>query len=295
MRTDSDKKKVLLRRFYLILGIIMIVLGFLLLPIPLLSIACFIIGAIELGVSRRYNSAAEKEKRNFTKEENQQLKLLYKHNNLRFFIYDDYTNLASGVKWLSKYTYDFVELFRPDPGFSELFEYDVLDVLQDPQNEYDNKAIVFKFHGNTIGYLYRGTLQDMANDYFSNGYEVHAQVQKVEDHKVFVKLFFCQPRSVLLEPVKPFRVKLVANQNAEMQDNLSYCSVSDEIFVEMDSDTNRYLVSVDNLDIGYIPNSKQDYLLELEQKCYCFSGKIVDLHENESTGKYSVSVEVQPQ
>ncbi len=302
MDTLSDKQLIFRKRFFFICGIFMIVCGFLLLPILLLSIICFIIGIIEIlssryckkEIDRRHSSDSLSEK-TYKKSKCANSDSKYEHNNFHVFIFDDYTKKQDGSKWLSKYTYDYVKIYRPDVSFKELFDYDSLNVLQEPQNKYDEKAIVLKFCENTVGYLYKGKLQDMANDYISKGYEVHAQIQKIENDDIFIKLFFCQPRSLLLEPIDPFTVKLVSNGNEEMQNNISCCSVSDNISVEMDYGKEKYLVVVDNIDIGYIPKNKQSYLSELEKKRYEFSGKITEINENEDTGKYSVKVEIQPQ
>lgn len=50
--------------------------------------------------------------------------------------------------------------------------------IQEPSNEADNKAVLLMFvpQRRKFGYLYRGKLQDMANDYINRGDKVVARL-----------------------------------------------------------------------------------------------------------------------
>ena len=71
-----------------------------------------------------------------------------------------------------KYSYDKVGVFIPD-GLT--FDHTLLEVgkyitlHQEPSNAYDKKAIAVYRKDTKVGYLYRGKLQDMANDYLDCG------------------------------------------------------------------------------------------------------------------------------
>lgn len=220
--------------------------------------------------------------------------LKYEHNSFKFWFYSSYTKKSTGERWISKYEYKSIGIYRPDPSFKEIFPYDAVDIVQEPENPFDNRAIAVKFHDNTLGYLYKGQHQDMANDFISRGDEVKAQVEKIDNDKIYLRLFFCKRRHEVLEPVKPFVVKLTGNGNEEMQGNIDVCSVGDILSVEMDYEKEKYLVCRETLDLGYIPKSKQEYMEQLEREKYEFTGKIVSISENDSE-KYIVKVEIQPE
>lgn len=49
----------------------------------------------------------------------------------------------------------------------------------EPKNEYDNRAVALYVSGCKIGYLLKGTLQDMANDYISRGWPIEATLSSL--------------------------------------------------------------------------------------------------------------------
>lgn len=61
-------------------------------------------------------------------------------------------------------------------------------LIQEPTNEADNKAVLLMFvpQRKKFGYLYRGKLQDMANDYINRGDKVVARLSYLsfEPYKV---------------------------------------------------------------------------------------------------------------
>ncbi len=222
--------------------------------------------------------------------------LKYEHNKIKAFLFDSYISEQDGNVWVSKYTYKNVGIYRMDTSFKELFAYDILDVFKEPDNEYDKRAVVLKFHGNTIGYLYKGGLQKVVNNFLSKGDEVHAQIEEVNGDKIFLRLFCCKKISDLSD-VESFSVKLTENQNEEMQEDISiWCNVDDYVSIEWDSDKEKYLVSTyyGVGGIGYIPKPKSKYIEELEEEGYEFSVKITKIIENSDTDKLNVIVEIQP-
>lgn len=221
--------------------------------------------------------------------------LQYKHNDLHVWIYEDFYDRATHISWISKYTYDNVAIYRPDSSFREIFPYDIVNLVPEPDNPHDNRAIAVKFHDITLGYLYRNKLQDMVWDFISRGDLVCAQVQTVNGPNISIKLFFCVKRDTL--PQKdPFVVRLTANTGSEMQDNIeNLCSTYDHVDFDYDYDKEKYLVSLScGADIGYVPKSQSAMMQQLEKEHYEFSGNITDISENEN-GKYVVKVEIQPE
>lgn len=222
--------------------------------------------------------------------------LQYKHNDFHSWIYEDFFDRDTHTNWISKYTYDNVDIYRPDSSFSEIFPYDIVNIVPEPDNPHDNHAIAVKFNDVTIGYLYRNKLQDMVWDFMGRGDCVYAQVQTVAGPNVSIKLFFCVKRDTLPQK-EPFVVRLTANSSAEMQDDIeNLCSTYDSVDFDYDYDKEKYLVYLSDCgaNIGYVPKSQSVMMQELEKDHYEFSGYITDISENEN-GKYIVRVEIQPE
>lgn len=219
--------------------------------------------------------------------------LKYQHNEFNFFIYKSFEVTETGEKWIAKYNYDNVEIYRPDKSFREIFEYDLVDIVPEPENVYDNRAVAVKFCGNVLGYINKGTLQDMIHDFIDRNELVKAQIQTIHGDTIKIKIFFCKRREDALSHKEPFASTLANNCDEDMQNNIACCEIGDEIDAEYDYDKEKYLVFQNNIDIGYIPKSRQDIMKNMEDEGYEFSGKILDISENED-GRYAIKVEIQP-
>lgn len=219
--------------------------------------------------------------------------LKYKHSEFHIIMPDSFTRTATGEDWIAIYKYQNVKIYRPDTSFDEIFEYDYVDLIPEPENLYDSKAVSVVFSGNKIGYLYKGTIQDMIHDFLSRDEIIKAQVQKVEKDNIFLRIYFCKRRSEVLAPQDSFSVKLVGNTNVEMQENLALCSVGDDIDIDFSPNNDKLVVSQGPFDIGYIPTSKQEKIESLLSDNYELTGTIIDISEN-SNGKYTVTVNITP-
>lgn len=220
--------------------------------------------------------------------------LLYEHNSIRLEFFNSFTVAATGEKWLCVYKYENVEIFRPDASFSEIFEYDVVDIIPEPTNPYDPNAISIQFHKNILGYLYKGTIQDMVHDFLKRKELIRATIQKIDGTKIYLKLFFCKPRNLVLPQQESIIVNLSGNTNENMQENIEYCQIGDKISVDYDFDEEKFCVLCNNLEIGYVPKSQHNILQKLEDKKYEFSGEILDIKENKAE-KNVVTVKIQPE
>lgn len=218
--------------------------------------------------------------------------LKYTHNEMQLFIYNSYTDKSTGIRWLSKYNYSDVEVERQAPYFTELFEYDVVDITPDTDRE---NSVAVKFHENLIGYLKSEKLSCMALDFIHRGDQVKAQIQKIDGDTIYLRMFYCKKREDVIQKVSPFVVKLIGNGSDDMQSDISCCSAGDKVYAEMDYDKDKFLVCSGTYEIGYVPKSKEEYMFELENNNYEFSGEIIEIGENESNGKYYVKVKIQPE
>ena len=87
--------------------------------------------------------------------------------------------------FLESYRYTDVGIFVPEDSTFDLKGFEpgaILTLVQDPENPHDNRAVGLKLHNQLVGYLYRGKLQDMANDWIEKrpspprtAYRLHAR------------------------------------------------------------------------------------------------------------------------
>lgn len=83
------------------------------------------------------------------------------------------------------YQYDDVKFYPPTEMTSKVnkkFLRPGVEVFlqQEPENKYDNRAIALYASGHQIGYMLRGTLQDMANDYIEKGWPIKATLTSLK-------------------------------------------------------------------------------------------------------------------
>ena len=103
---------------------------------------------------------------------------------------------ASGLPALPgrtvKYTYDDVEIAMADKFFPivDLQFDDLLTLKQEPENVYDDKAVAIYRGTDQLGYLYRGRLQDMANDWLDRGDPVYGLYEASTGAETFTIYFF---------------------------------------------------------------------------------------------------------
>lgn len=91
-----------------------------------------------------------------------------------------------------KYTYDEVKIALADKFFPivDLQFDDLLTLKQEPENPYDSKAVAIYRGEDQLGYLYRGRLQDMANDWLDRGDPVYGLYEASTDIETFTIYFF---------------------------------------------------------------------------------------------------------
>lgn len=103
---------------------------------------------------------------------------------------------ASGLPELPgytvKYTYDEVKIAMADSFFPivDLQFDDLLTLKQEPENPYDDKAVAIYRGKDQLGYLHRGRLQDMANDWLDRGDPVYGLYEASTDKETFTIYFY---------------------------------------------------------------------------------------------------------
>ena len=85
-----------------------------------------------------------------------------------------------------------------------------LTLRQEPENEYDNKAIALYLGDVKCGYMYKGNLKDIVNSYFANGYTMKAAVATYNEAEKKATFDLCVYR-----PLDEFKTKTVPVKNVE--------------------------------------------------------------------------------
>lgn len=182
-----------------------------------------------------------------------------------------------------KYHYDRVRVFTPKElgvDFAKLDPGDDVELQKAPDNKYDSRAVAVVHSGARVGYLNKGKLYEMANDYLSEGLPILAHIDSIDDDKpeLTVHLAFFGSRAE--EPRTCY--KLSGAKGRAAQEAIEMLGDGAELDVEFDGEKEKYLVYYGMDTIGYLPKAAEK---EADgSKCY------VDSIETDDNGKYEVMV-----
>lgn len=101
--------------------------------------------------------------------------------------------LENGQKFYKEYDRVEICVIRENiPDFNRLTVNDRLELLQEPENPYDKKAVAVYDNGYRIGYMFRGEGQKMTNDFINRGESVIAFLQAIdhENKKLYMKMAY---------------------------------------------------------------------------------------------------------
>lgn len=159
---------------------------------------------------------------------------------------------------------------------------DVITFIPEPSNPYDPKAIQLLANNQLLGYVYRGKIQDMLNDFLKFGEPVHGMVFSVrpDEKKITYSVGFYRPARPKSHGKMLASGRLTTNAGVEAQDNISVCDEGDEVSVDYDYEKERYEVSYMDY-IGCLPK-------KLEQYADTATFVIDEVGENESGKQYVV-------
>lgn len=193
------------------------------------------------------------------------------------------------------YQYDDVKLYivpGQEPDFDSLTLGASVSFVQEPTNAYDSDAIYAEANGEKIGYLRKGKLQEMTNDFIRQGRPIMSYVASIDADDEKIELLICyykenrENRSSLKNSKK---VKLSGNTNAEMQENIWLCSEGDGAAIDYDYDKERYLVDCGG-PIGFLPEAAGN-LIDEESAEEGYEIIVSEITENDN-GKYVVYVDI---
>lgn len=183
---------------------------------------------------------------------------------------------------------------------TDIIDYDKIELRdkirfkQESTNKYDENAITINVNDYKLGYVYKGKMQDMINDYLNKNYRIFATISKINEVENSIKYdidFYPNVEETDIEftyekdDYKKF--KLIGNTNAEMQDNIYVMAVGDKVSVSYDVDKEKYLATSDFFEIGYMPKTFDKFIDDFPNSS--LEGFIENISENDND-KYVVSV-----
>lgn len=182
-----------------------------------------------------------------------------------------------------KYHYDRVGVFTPKEfpvDFAQLNPGDQVVLKKAPDNPHDHKAVSVVHPKGNIGFLYRGRLQDMANDYLSVRRPIYAHIDSIDDAERKITIFLAFYGSTLFVDSKSY--KLTGGKSKAAQEAIELLTEDEYLIVSYDPDKDKYEVTDGGEVIGYLPKSANDLAETMD--CYVDS---IDTDEND---KYIVYV-----
>jgi hypothetical protein len=139
------------------------------------------------------------------------------------------------------------DFIKDKSGIDSLKQSHQLSFKQEPDNAVDANAVLFVDENDCpIGYINKGRLHDMINDYISRGDIVIAIVKDVESLLVEVGFYKFEPYKLIVS---------VNSSKNKYQDNLSSCSEYDEVKLVEDYETEKTIVMNDvGEELGVVSN-----------------------------------------
>lgn len=193
-------------------------------------------------------------------------------------------------QYILSYQYDFVKVAMPNIKGLKLGDF--LSLEAEPDNQYDPHAVKILSGLDKIGYLFRGKLQDMANDFLKKGLPVEVSVDSIADDSFTCGLGFYKDMNTF-DSISATLTKTSKKDflGTSRQDNLLSVSEGTILSLEYDYDSETYLVSDDcGNELGELSKSISDKLYRDEMN-YKYTG-ICTENELDDNMKYKCKVKV---
>ncbi len=166
--------------------------------------------------------------------------------------------------------------------------------VQETNNTYDSAAVAIYLNDHKLGYIYRGGIQDMINDWIKRKHFFIGYINKysVANKSATIKIGFYKP----LDSFPSYETTLVKTKKrideyTTREDNLDSCETGDAVTVEFDSYKNQAIVYDDFYQqIGELPIKAFMFCEEYEDRD--IKGIVTSCEYDEDTEKHNVTVEL---
>lgn len=157
--------------------------------------------------------------------------------------------------------------------------------VQEPENEYDDKAVAIYLGDKKLGYVYKGQIQDMINDFITRGDAVVGYINKYSknENTATYKVGFYRPLS-LCESKQYTLAKTgkKVDEYTKRSENLEYCNEGEEITVSFDYESDSYVVYNSLYDeIGELPKKAMDFIGDTDEDSIGGTFDSLDYDEND--------------
>lgn len=184
-----------------------------------------------------------------------------------------------------KYHYDHVRVFTPKEfsiDYDHVIPGDEVSFVSEPTNPYDSKAVLITHPASKLGYLNKGKLYDMVNDYLKAGLPVYGHIDSMDDEENNLTVFMAF-YGTTFSPKKTKPYKLTGGKGKASQEAIEFLSEGDEVTVFYDYDKEKFQVEdYAGEIIGYLPKAAEEHADDMT----CFVSSV----EEDDNGKSVVYV-----
>ena len=156
-----------------------------------------------------------------------------------------------------------------------------VELIQEPTNQYDKNAIIVSYDDTKLGYVFKGTLQDMANRWLSSSddKELLSRVEDIENGSIYVYLAFYEIISENMVENK-FKFTISAKNYDEWQPY-----ENQELYFNYDFEKEKYSIS----GLGYAPKNATSFIESIQNKKGYIS--YISKLDEKDNGSYFATVE----
>lgn len=174
-------------------------------------------------------------------QENSAAKVKKDESSINYELFDDV------VDWnILKYKYEDNISLLPDMAKTVSGHGgEVITFLQEPENEYDQKAVAIYLDEIKIGYVYRGRIQDMINDWISKEEKFIGYINKiwVDENKVSYKIGFYRPYQTFENKTfSLIKTKKKVDEEFRREDFIFDINPGDGVTIDYDDELDSYVV-----------------------------------------------------
>lgn len=151
-----------------------------------------------------------------------------------------------------------IELIKDKGGYNITF-------CQEPENQYDTNAIAIYLCNEKIGYVYRGRIQDMINDWIKRNHLFCGHINKysITNNSASYKIGFYKPISDYQNkrfPLTKISKKCDEYSSSSRYENLCECNDGDFVIIDVDYENNYIVTTEFAEEIGELPKSAINFI-----------------------------------
>ncbi len=141
--------------------------------------------------------------------------------------------------------------------------------IPEPENPYDTNAISILLDGEKIGYVYRGKIQDMINDWLKRNefFMGYINTYSIENNKATYKIGFYKPINKYDNkrfPLIKINKKCGEFETSSRYENFCNCDDGDFVLIESGYEENYIVITELSEEIGELPKSALDFIESVE-------------------------------